>query len=355
MVLRNVGRTPGGWAKVTGATAWRWIRHVTASGDPNPVLPVAVRRGRWQPPCRERRRRHGGRAARADGPGARVRPGHRRARRTAVVDGAGRPRLDGRGPAQRGLPAGAGDPGGARGRGAAAPAGGERPFPGPAGDRAGGARGDPAARRALGIDRQGDPRPGRPAPAGGAGQRRPAAARRAAGLAARRRPPAAAAGRGVPAGAAGPAGPHPHQHPRPPRRPGGPGHGRLLPRAPQRTAGDARLGRLPRRPRPGPAGAAPGGGRAATGQLRARRLGLGADRRADRLPARPAGARLAGVRAQRSALAGRLVRRGRRGLGRAAAWSPRPASSPAPAAHGRPSSAGSRRCRRRPGRRPRTW
>ncbi len=52
---------------------------------------------------------------------------------------------------------------------------------------------------------------------------------------------------------------------------------------------------------------------------------------ADRLPPWPAGARLAGLRAPRSALAGRLVRRGRRGVGRQ-----RPPGRPGPPARRRP-------------------
>src|SRR5829696_4546261 len=102
---------------------------------------------------------------------------------------------------------------------------------------------------------------------------------------------------------------------RPHRSQDRPGHRRLGCRPPRWAARRSRLGAVLRRPAPRPAGPASGGRRAAPVQLRPRPAQLGPDRRADRLPARPPGPRLAGLRGDRPALAGRLVRRGRRGLG----------------------------------------
>ena len=118
---------------------------------------------------------------------------------------------------------------------------------------------------------------------------------------------------------------------RPSRPAGGPGHHRVVRRPSGRAAGDAGVGAVRRRARRRPAGPAPGGRRAAPDQLRARPGELGADGRADRLPARRPGARLAGRCRARPALAGRLVRRGRRGLGLG-----RPPGRPVPPARRRP-------------------
>ncbi len=210
-------------------------------------------------------------------------------------------------------------------------AGRERPLPGPRRPRAGRGGGARAAGRAQPVHGSGHPGPGRAGAAGGAGHRRADRPGRGARVAAGDR-----AGRVAAGGACVPGRPE---------MPGGM-RANLLDhldlRVDPATTGwfvgrpGGRLEmrgwvRFCRRARRRPAGPAPGGRRAAPDQLRPRPGELGPDGRADRLPARRPRARLAGRCRERPALAGRLVRRGRRGLGLG-----RPPGRPVPPARRRP-------------------